>query len=214
MTEPARQPCPEPPIANYVESSHAALTRALATTLATFDEPRCHDPVRARRLQDPLVEALAGFAIGCVAGDLATGVRRWFGDDLATAVLAALRPVRATPEPVRFLDDAGARPLVDELGGRLLPRLCHAAIELRALVAAAIRLVAPRTIPFDRLGLDATVEHRFACELERGWTQYLAVLAGEPRVISAMWDGWARLIRREPSPGPAVEPAGYITVVR
>jgi hypothetical protein len=193
----------------YLSHTASRLVRVLDHALAGFEEPSPHvAPDRALRLVAPLVETLAGFALGRLAGALATGVRRWFGDDVARAVhaeLGALAP-RGRPEPLRtrYLADAAARPLVDELAQRLHPRVLRISGELRA-AASATRAIVEQRAPgrqrtlatvFDLLRADELALERIAEELAAGWAQYRALLAGAPAPAgSPMWIAWARRAR-------------------
>lgn len=206
----------------YLSHTATRLVRVVEGALAGFEEPPPAAPDHALRMLAPLVETLAGFALGRLAGALATGVRRWFGDDVARALhaeLGALAPW-SRPEPARahYLADAAARPLVDELAQRLHPRALRIAGELRA-AALATRAIVEQRAPgrertlatvFALLRADELAFERIAEELAAGWAQYRALLAGAPAPdASPMWTAWARRVRHE---RPAVTP--YIAVIR
>src|SRR5512140_1361736 len=117
----------------YVDSIAAAFDRVVTERVPALREPR------------------AGYAVGVIAGELVRGARAWLGDELAAEIRVVTVPRGAAClEPVtprRFLADAEARPLVDELGVRLQARLRLAVADARATVTSAIALVPDARVP-------------------------------------------------------------------
>lgn len=169
-------------------------------------EPRTVHADRAFVTIGLVVETIAGFSIGLVTGELARAVRAWFGDELAARVRAAPHASRAVElRATRFLDDAARRPLVDELGLRLVPRLRIAVGDVRALAEHAARVVPAdreRTMAaiFQRAPHTSLLEARLGAELRNGWAHACAVVEGTklPTIEGssrsrALWQAWGRL---------------------
>jgi len=225
MPQPAlRLPPADDTDAAYVAHTSHGLARALAGSLAAFDEPRAADPTRALRLLGLLVEPLVGFALGSIAAQLATATRRWFGDEASRAVLGALRGHLAPAAPawderIRYLADADTRPLVDELGARLHARFCRAPIAgMVATTRATVARLAPQRIASLATALELATRDdllgaRLGDELAAGWAQYRAALAGQTApTTSPLWSAWSRKVRGEAE--PQCEHRGYIMLVR
>jgi hypothetical protein len=233
-------PSTERAIAAYLEAIERSLAGALRTAVDTLAEPRVTDPDRALHRLGCLVESLAGFALGSIAGELITGLRRWFGDDVAAAVAARVRTSwpTAARAPVasgetRYLADAQAqaRPLVDELASRLHVRFCRASIDLRALVATIEDVVAERApdrprslaIMLDQLARDEARASRLAAELAFGWRVFVAAVTGKPFPATtdlcarsqALWLAWQHQLGGRPAvTRDEPQRAGYIMLVR
>ncbi len=213
----------------YLNSIAATLELVVTERVTPLREPLAVRPEKAFQIIGLVVETIAGFAIGSVAGELARGVRRWFGaegETLATFVRSHVPPgPRARPFAIacRFLADAETRPLVDELGARLQPRLRLATTEIRALVEGIVERVADPSAMFDRLIAESMFGDQLAETIDHGWRCACAAiedapmpeLAGSSR-SRALWHAWSELAgMSKPAPASgALEAAGYITLVR
>jgi hypothetical protein len=200
--------------AAHVDLIERTLARSLAAAIAPLGEPKARAPERALRLVEPLVETIAGIAIGTIVNGLAGAARRAYGEGAARDVLVALKPLvaaaGAAPAHGRYLRDAAARPLIDDFAARLhatFTRIPLAAI-VAAARAAAVRHAIDRapafSIALDAVGRDDRLAHRLGDEIARGWAAYRAVIAGEPAsTMSPLWIAWCRALRGEAEPGAA-----------
>jgi hypothetical protein len=219
---PAIQPDVERAITRYVGATFHSFERALVGTVATLREPRVADPERASRRLGFLVETLSGIALGLAVGQLGQAVRRGLGAaacDAVTEQLARVARGGTRPSGVvigrldgvpRFLVDAHARPLLDELGGHLQARLCGSVEDARALVSS-IHGTLLRVAP-DRLGAFASLLALLARDdaaaivfddhLKAAWDHFCAMVTGKRpaelpevprwRSVRATWMAWSR----------------------
>jgi hypothetical protein len=202
---------------HHVASIAAAFEHVVTEGVPALREPRPRETAHAVRTVELVAETIAGFAIGVVTGELVRGVRTWFGDELARAVrvIAAAAPARRVfgIAPARFLDDADDRPLVDELGTRLQPRLRVAVADARAIVERAIAALpearARTTVAMiERLTAESLARERIGDELAHGWTYACAVIEGAPlpehgnarsRELWRAWCGLAGAVEKRPT---------------
>lgn len=189
-------------IDHFLSTSFAQLDRVVAT--ATLPEPDTRDPDLALRILDPLLEALAGLAIGSVLGAAIAGVRRSFGTSIRTRVDRSVARVvgsiapPANP-PLYLVDPAPHQAFGRELHQRLRGRIAIAPRDGRIVLAAIAREIEDaepgelRT--FERmlalLADDPIVADRYAVQLATGWRCYTAIVTGKPVVgADAMWARW------------------------
>ena len=194
-------------VSEYVAAIAATFERTVKVVVPALREPRTVHPDRAFKTIALVVETVAGFSIGLVTGELVRTVRAWFGDDIGARVRAGAAPVgRALGVTSRrFLDDPEQRPLVDELGTRLLPRLRIAVGDVRGLAEHAARVMPEgreRTMAaiFQRATHGSLLDERLGAEIRNGWANACAVIEGEPVPAiegsarsRALWQAWSRL---------------------
>ncbi len=218
--------------ARYTETTFARFERTLVGTVPTFSEPTTTDPARALRRVQMLVETLAGYAIGVTIGQLATSMRRSFGASQAVAdeLGRIVREPRTTSivehaAPPAFLEDAHRRPLLDELGRRLLQRLRHDLGETGAIVATIARVAPGRrsaiAMTIELLSDDDASALVYADQLTLGWQTLCAVTVGarDPELAGSSrsrdtWSAWSERARGK-RPTRVVDPeavvrAGYV----
>ena len=222
-------PAPALPAAidRYLAGCATQLDRTIAA--AALGEPSHRDPDRAARLLEPLLETLAGLALGQVIGLAAAGVRRTFGAAVharvEVAIAHALGAVAPPAPPLFALDAAPCRSFATELGHRLrrrvalVPREAGAALHA---IATALGDDDPQLAVLGRLlGVlteDPLLADRYAAQLATGWRTYVALVEGTPRARTApsapIWDRWARQLTGERAPIMAsqaeVVAAGFI----
>ena len=217
---------------SYADVIEATLARVLRKSTQDLVEPRLGDLQKAIRILDRLVETIAGFAIGTIAGEVFGGVRTWFGEEtllelrrqLGSAWPASCAQSGALETP--YLEDAAERPFVDELARKLHVRFCRMSEDVQALLAAVDSLCESRRhrvgVMFDLLAKEENVEKRVQAELMFGWSMCIAAVTGHPLPTrqertarsQALWLAWEHqlcgtpvLTRAEP------EQAGYIMLV-
>jgi hypothetical protein len=204
---------------SYAAALAAQLAHVVIDAAAALAEPAHRGAERDRAIARlrPLVDTLAGFAIGAAIAPVIACARR-FGAPadqlgLARAIGDATRTYDgrargdAVLTPASVIDDAHRRPLVGELATQLHARLLAGAGELRGFVLA---LLAP--VPADRLDavayalrtdFAALVGERFAAQLRHGWAAYTAELArtDTPAIDEdrsrALWQHWRLRVRGE-----------------
>jgi hypothetical protein len=108
----------------------------------------------------------------------------------------------------RYLPDADQRPLADAFLAELHVRLATSACHVAAIARAAARPEHARALAvmLELLRKDELAGERFAAELRAAWAHVGAAL-GDSRAQptdAALWSAWARRLRREPPPGPAI----------
>jgi hypothetical protein len=194
----------------YASSIATTFERVLADDVPTLHEPSADNPQRALQIVGLVAETIAGLAVGIVAGELERATRTWF-DASTAAELRGLfdasiggrvaRPVSSR----RFLPDADLRPIVDELGIRLRPRLRYVAADLAyAIERAYVRLRTPAM--FAVLAEHSLLDERLRVELATGWACACAAIEGRPLPTiqgsarsRALWQAWSRLAGLERS---------------
>lgn len=226
-------------IDRHVTATSTTLARVLATAVASFDEPGPRDPARALHHLSYLIETLLGVAAGGVIGRVVSAVLRGLGPDAGFAFEIPLRDalrrvgpgnrrrvITLTPAAA-FLQDAAARPLVDELGARLYPRLAHAGRDHRAILtqlAAAIPAARAEGFASTLAALDddPMLASLWSEHLQVAWRHYAVAgvadsepelppeLAGVPACET--WRAWLRRVRGE-APPPEPRNGEYITAI-
>src|SRR5688500_121106 len=78
------------PASDYADAVAPALAAALGDVAPTLIEPRPADAVRAIRVLGYFVETFTGLALGAIARDITSAMRRWFGDDGVASMRDAL----------------------------------------------------------------------------------------------------------------------------
>ncbi len=224
-------------IDRYLTFTTTTLHRVLASTVASLVEPRAADPGLAMRHLGCLVETLVGAAAGAVIGQVVSAVLQVIGRDARPALEARLRealwrigprggaPRRPSLHAVPpFVADAAARPLVDELGARLHPRLAtaraeHQSVLLRVATAIPAEPATTLTSTLAQLHDDILVAHVWSEHLRIAWWAYAAAVSSmrdaaasvPPALASSMccatWQTWLRLVRGERPERAAVTPA-------
>jgi hypothetical protein len=194
---------------SFVAVADTVLARALRQVTADLLEPRVSEPKRALEVLGRVAETLTGFAYGAIVGELVRGVRRWFGDEIATDVQRTITTACGTPlvaNGVVYLADAHERPLVNELASVLHLRFCAMSRDVQALVAAVVAKVDRRAphkqglvaVMLDLLAKDDTIEQRIATELSFGWQVFVAIVTAKPfpsmdartARSRALWQAW------------------------
>jgi hypothetical protein len=225
------------PDQSFVTVASTLLARALRQATADLIEPRVSEPRRALEVLGRVAETLTGFSYGTIVGELVRGVRRWFGEEIATDVqrtitTACAESVAASGLP--YLADAHERPLINELASVLHLRFCVMSRDVQALVAAIVAIVDRRAphkrglvaVMLDLLCKDDTLEQRIAVELAFGWQVFVATVTAKPTPSTdartarsrALWQAWheqqaqrtGTLALRERSES---QQAGYIMLV-
>jgi hypothetical protein len=199
----------------YVETITTSFELGVRDVVSGLREPVAEDPQAALRLIGLVVETIAGFAVGCVCGELERAARVWFGAEAAAVVRAGVPMPRCRPLTDRapFLVDADERPLVDEFGMQLRGRLRLVLAELERF-AAYVGTVLPRgregeiAAMFARLGELTLLGERLCHELAIAWSCASAAIEGRPLDACgdsprsrALWRAWSKLagISREPA---------------
>jgi hypothetical protein len=202
----------------YVAATFTRYERVLVMLIPTLEEPQAPDPDLALKRLRFLVETLAGFAVGAAVGPVARATRSSFGEEVRGRVALLLgRLFRAEApavsaaelDPPRFLCDPD-RPLLDELGARLLARLHRAIPQIRSCISAIhaeIARMAPARLSafadtLDRLTSDDAPALTLGDQLASGWQHYAATLSerrpGRPLETKqseseqALWRAWTR----------------------
>jgi len=191
-------------ISRHVTVTTAILTRVLAATVDTFDEPRTPNPEIAMHRLGYLVETLLGAAAGAVIGRVASAMLRGFGREVvptleqrlraallrigpgrrnrATGAVTAVRAEVLGEALAAFGDSSTARPLADELGVRVHRRLAHASRDHRdVLTHIATAVPAERTAAFTSavasLDDDPMLAHLWSEHLVIAWRCYTAAIS-------------------------------------
>jgi len=218
---------------DYVAAIARMFERNVEAVAATLPEPKTGAPARARRVNELLVETLAGFAYGTVAAQLARAVSTWFGAEsslyVRSAPLPKRRRARNENHDVRIARALAHAPL--DLGCELRVALdARLVITARDVADLVLGLVA--ILPADRermaaamfssLNRDSVFDDRLALEISIGWTYARAAI--ERRVVPAveasprardLWKKWSALAGA-PMPEPTRDPihsGGYIALV-
>jgi hypothetical protein len=243
MTATAALAADAAPDHSFVAVADTVLARALRQATADLIEPRVTDPKRALDVLGRVVETLTGFAYGTIVGELVRGVRRWFGDEIATDVQRTLTMACAAPvttNGVGYLEDANERPLANELASALHLRFCAMSRDVQALVASVLALVDQRAphkrglvaVMLELSSQDDTIEQRIAAELAFGWQVFVATVTARPIPSTdartarsrALWQAWhEQHAQRTATPTPRerddsqqrddLQQAGYIMLV-
>ncbi len=202
------------PRRDYADFIAATFERVLAEQVPALREPVAARPERALKIVGLVVETIAGLAVGVVAGEVERATRLWFGANAAAEILDRFTAPLGSriDQPPRFLADADARPLVDELGARLRPRMRHTAADIARIVA---RMPAEYDAMCAQLRETSLLDERLRDELATGWACACAAIEGPPLPAiqsarsRALWQKWSRLAGLERR---VSEP--YIAVIR
>lgn len=224
-------------IDRHVAATSAALSQQLAATLPALAEPRAADPTHALRLLGYLVETLLGVATGSVVGQVVSSVLRGLGSDVGFALELRLREALRRIGPRSdarvdvadlararspFVIDAATRPLVDELGACLYPRLAraghdHGTVLTRLSTAVPAARMATFLSTLELVERDRLLSSLWSEHLQIAWRFYTAAVSGasEPALPSDLatsaasetWRAWLRRVRPDLPPVPPVASA-------
>lgn len=193
--------------AGYTSHIETELALALREGTSQLVEPRKITP-DARKVIGGMVELLTGFALGTVAGGVFIGTRRWFSEEISTAVQRRFRPLApvAGRLEVPYLADADKRPLLNEFAGRLHMRFCYLTRSVSELMTAlhdTVIELAPRQqgridIMLNLLAKEDDVVTRVRAEIRFAWEMFVAKAAGKPLPSQegrtarsrALWEQW------------------------
>lgn len=203
-------------IDEYADAVTQRFAGSIIAGLAALKEPPRPPRVdRALYVVGLLAETLGGFAIGGAASELIEAVRAVNTDAsgeraqqrrrISEVAIDADADAGERTRPRAVLADAEARPLVDELGVRLLPAVLCGRPTTHRVARAIVGSVAPAravTVLASSAVIDAAVL-RFADQIEYGWQTYLAALSGAkcPAIVHErsrdLWKTWLRRVRHE-----------------
>jgi len=173
-------------------------------------DPPIDDVDHALRLTALLVEALEGYAYGCVMGHIAVTVARWFGDAKGKAVNARLRRFIHLR---RYVHTDDAPTLHETLRRQLCGRIAH--LPARTMIDDALTYLSQSNvlaIAFDSAQRDTLIAERLSHEAAVGW-QHLGACIKHVTLptVSPLWAEWQRRALRRPSPpAPASPSPDYI----
>lgn len=211
-------------IDRYVAATFAGYQAAVIAVVPSLGEPRVTDPDLAFRTVRKAIETLVGVAVGSTIGTVAAALRRGFGAETRAAVAAELAriahgdgplsSIATLGTPPRFLPPGDTRPLVDELGARLVARLRHAIAFTRRHIAALLAGCAepPSSLAtmLDSLATDDSATLGYSDQLTVGWSHVRSRLANtqlptvpaHPRFAraSTTWMAWSSRVRNLPEP--------------
>jgi hypothetical protein len=193
-------------ISAYLASAISRIDRVIGS--APLVEPK-GDPDRAARSMSPLVETLAGIAIGTIVGGVAQAVRRSHGPHVTAKIAAMLATQVATYEPrpipaLAILDESPSRWFREELAKRLRARISMLAGDVRAMLMSIAQIVVTsgpdEAIDFERVlaNADSLIDEKYARDLQRGWDAWTAVVASTTvREQTPLWRLWSQRVRGE-----------------
>ena len=198
---------------SYLATVEAALFGALREV--TLAEPRVTNAEHALRALDDFDATYTGFMLGAIARHVLGGLRRWFGDDGAAMLRAAMRGGPVMPPRVDAPCTDAMRPLAGSLLAKLHVRSCHVAVEARRIVEA----IPDRpmiSMMFGVLAQDDQLARRLVEELARGWAVYTAaVTTRRYPELTPLWQEFVWQLDGRPAPArDEVAEAGYIVLVR
>lgn len=194
----------------YVDWLKTTAFDAYDRACAALVDPRIHDVDHALRLTALLVEALEGFAYGCVMGHISITVGRWFGEAKGKAVNQRLRRFIHLRRYVHT-DDASS--LAEQLRRQVCGRVAH--LPARTMIDDTLTFVSQSNvlaIAFDSAQRDTLLAERLSHEVAVGWQHLCACLqhAMLP-TVSPLWAEWQRRALRQPQPpAPALTSPEYI----
>ncbi|MFN0247253.1 MAG: hypothetical protein ACKV2T_10230 [Kofleriaceae bacterium] len=201
------------------DSTITAIRRYLASAISRIDRvigaaalvhPK-GDFDRAARAMSPLVETLAGLAIGTIVGGVAQAVRRSHGPQVTAKIAAMLAAQVASYEPhpipaIAILDESPARSFRDELAKRLRARIAMLAGDARGMLVSIAQIVVAsgpdRALDFERVlgtcAVDSILDEKYARDLQRGWDAWDAVVGNTTaREQTPLWRLWSQRVRGE-----------------
>lgn len=216
---------------HYADTVTQRFAEAVIAGLAALKEPprpprrdreprsaardRIDDTGRALYVAGLLAETLGGFAVGGAASELIEAVRAANTDAngerasqrrrISEVAIDTDSQAGERTRPKAVLADAEARPLVDELGVKLLPAVLCARSTIHRVARAIVSAVEPARA-VEVLASPAVIEAaalRFADQIEYGWQTYLAALSGAkcPAIVHErsreLWKTWLRRVRHE-----------------
>jgi hypothetical protein len=196
-------------ISAYLSSAISRVDRVIGN--APLIEPKDGDVDRAARTMSPLVETLAGLAIGTIVGGVAHAVRRSHGAHVTAKIAAMLATQVATYEPrpipaLAILDESPSRSFREELAKRLRTRIAMIAADARGMLMSIAQIVVTsgpdQAIDFEHLlaacAADQIIDEKYARDLGRGWDAWTAVVANAtPREQTPLWRLWSSRVRGE-----------------
>jgi hypothetical protein len=200
-------------------STAAAISAYLASAISRIDrvigsaplvEPK-GDLDRAARSMSPLVETLAGLAIGTIVGGVAQAVRRSHGPQVTAKIAAMLATQVASYEPrpipaLAILDESPSRSFREELAKRLRARIAMLAGDTRAMLMSIAQIVVTsgpdEAIDFERVlarcAADSMIDDKYARDLQRGWDAWTTVVGSTTaREQTPLWRLWSQRVRGE-----------------
>ena len=219
----------------YVSAAMDLIQRTALQRVRGLREPHCPaDPIAALRTVDRLAEALSGFLVGAALQPMAQRLRQAGGPEVRSAMQQALEsmasadgpaalPVHVTvADPPRFLGDADARPLVDDLGRKLCARLMLARHDLRALLrqlitaaerahtGSATMIASTLAVAIHAaLGDLRWLAERVGAAVTEAWDHAAAVMRKQPRLGGA-WAQWSRRAAGLPEPRAELSTADVV----
>jgi hypothetical protein len=192
----------------YMDWLETTTIGAYERACAQLTELHVDDVERALRLTALLVEALEGFAYGCVMGHISLVIARWFGDAKGRAVKQRLRRFIALRRDVHADDGATLR---EHLQRQLCARVAH--LPVRPMVHDTLDYISQPhvlAIAFDAARRDTLHVERLTYEVAIGWQHLRACLERAPvPTVSPLWAEWQRRALRLP-PAPDVASHDYI----
>lgn len=185
----------------YMDWLKSSTVDACERACEQLTDPPIDDVDHALRLAALLVEALEGFAYGCVMGHISLAVARWFGEAKGKAVKERLRRFIHLRRYVHTDDESTLRAHVQR---QLCGRVAH--LPTRPMIEDTLAYLAPSTvlaIAFEAAQKDTLHTERLAHEIATGWTHLTACLKHYPLpTVSPLWAEWQRRALREPPPPP------------
>lgn len=221
------------------DSTVASISAYLASAISRIDRVIGHtalvepngDLDRAARAMSPLVETLAGLAIGTIVGGVARAVRRSHGPQVTATIAAMLATQVATyrPRPIpalAILDESPSRSFREELAKRLRARIVMVAGDARGLLMSIAQIVVTsgpdQALDFEHVlatcTADQLIDEKYARDLQRGWDAWTAVVSSVAACDQTpLWRLWSQRVRGErdvltPSTAEVVA-AGFIARV-
>ena len=189
----------------YLRAIDDALAHALREVGATLTVPRKAAGDRADRVLAYFLDTMAGYAHGVIASHLLSGMRRWYGDDGAALVRAAMQGWPAYAP----LSTEGS--VVEQL----YVRFCHVSAQARVLVEAVPeRPMTP--VMLSLLAKEDTIQRRLGEALALGWRVYCAAITTRRYPpLDRLWQSWVWQLDGKPVlTRTEIEEAGYIALVR
>lgn len=187
----------------YIDWLSTTTLSAYERACAELADPPVDDVDHALRLAALLVEALEGFAYGCVMSHISVAVARWFGAPKGDAVRTRLRRFIHL-RPSIHTDDAPT--LREHLRRQLSCRVAH--LPTRAMVEDARAHLSHShvlALAFEAAQKDTLLAERLSHEVAVGWTHLTACLKRCPLpTVSPLWAEWQRRALRQPPGTPAL----------
>ena len=184
----------------YIEWLKTTSVAAYERGCAQLTDPPIDNVDEALRLVELLIEALEGFAFGCVMAHISIAVAKWFGDEKGQALNQRLR---------RFLHhrrlvwpEQTPPTLREHFRQHLCGRVAH--VPSRQMVEDTLQFITQShvlAIAFDAAQKDTLHGARLEHELLVGWQHLCACLQGcTLPTVSPLWVEWQRRALRRPKP--------------